>query len=290
MPARPWRLLYTGRRSGAFNMAVDAAVLRAVESGDAPPTLRIYGWDPWCVSLGHFQTPEHELDLAALKTRGWDFVMRPTGGRAVLHAEEITYSLLARRDEAHWCTTLGLAYDRIGAAWAEVLQGFGLCMVRGAGVPTSARATHGSPLQGQPAPPCFVSTSRAELAFAGRKVIGSAQRRTREAFVQHGSIPVTPAHECLVEVLRLDAERREAWLRLLRRHAVSLGEIGTVPADLFGSWDRELGGRLMRALDVEGEEGELTAGEAAFAAAREGEHRENYELRITKYELGKAGA
>ncbi len=255
-------------------MAVDAAILRAVEAGEAPPTLRIYGWEPWCVTLGHFQSPERELDLAALKARGWDFVMRPTGGRAVLHAGEITYSVIARRDEAPWCTTLGLSYDRIGAAWAAALDGFGLDMVRGGGVGANNHLPLQSKSPSQPAPPCFVSTSRAELAFAGRKVVGSAQRRTRDAFVQHGSIPLTPDHERLVEVLRIDADRREAWLRLLRKHAVSLGEIGTVPVDLFGTWDRELGGRLLRSLGVEGYEAGLTPGEDAFARKLEGEHRE----------------
>src|SRR5215217_2995118 len=130
-----WRLLFTGRRSGAWNMAVDAAVLAAVEEGRSPPTLRLYGWEPWCVTLGSHQDPARELDPKALRERGWDFAVRPTGGRAVLHAGELTYSILARRDEASWCATLAESYDRIGAAWAVALQGFGLDMVRGEGNP-----------------------------------------------------------------------------------------------------------------------------------------------------------
>lgn len=285
---RPWRILIDGALSGARNMAVDAAILRAVEAGEAPPTLRFYGWAPWCVSLGHFQKPERELDAVSLRERGWDFVTRPTGGRAVLHAGEITYSILARRDEAPWCATLAESYDRIGAAWASALDGFGLDMVRGnAGGRPDARSDAGdggvndyAPLRAgdAPAPPCFASSARAELAHGERKVVGSAQRRTRDAFVQHGSIPVTPDHERLVEVLNLDAAGRAEYRRVLREHAVSLGEITALPGAAgspgWAAWERRMAGSLLEALGAGGEEGALTAAESAFADAREAEHRE----------------
>lgn len=270
-----WRLLFSGRRSGAWNMAVDAAILRGVEAGDSPPTLRLYGWAPWCVTLGHFQDPAQELDPAALRARGWDVVLRPTGGRAVLHAEEITYSILARRDEAPWCATLGESYDHIGQAWAKALEGFDLDLVKG--------QTLEKPERGVVTPPCFASSARSELAFEGRKVVGSAQRRTRAAFVQHGSIPVTADHERLVEVLRLDAARKEAYLRVLRKHAVSLGEITAVPGDARrAEWEGRLAKSLLEALGVRGAAGELTAEEEACVAIREAEHakrqREFYEV------------
>jgi lipoate-protein ligase A len=271
-----WRILLDGRLSGARNMAVDAAILRAVEAGESPPTLRLYGWTPWCVSLGHFQKPERELDAVALRARGWDFVMRPTGGRAVLHADEITYSLLARRDEAPWCATLGESYDRIGAAWAVALDGYELDMVKGQPVDRPDRPDRAE--ADRPAPPCFVSSARAELAFGGRKVVGSAQRRTRDAFVQHGSIPVTPDHERLVEVLPLDAAGREDYLRVLREHAVSLGEItalpGAVDSAAWTAWNRRIAHTLLNGLGATGVEGALSAKESAFADLREAEHRE----------------
>lgn len=262
-------------------MAADAAVLRAVEAGESPPTLRLYGWTPWCVSLGSHQDPARELDPAAVRARGWDVVPRPTGGRAVLHAEELTYSILARRDDAPWCATLAASYDRIGAAWASALHGFGLDMVRGN--PVAPLRVQGE--GGRPAPPCFASSARAELAFGPRKVVGSAQRRTREAFVQHGSIPVTPDHERLIEVLPLDAAGKADHLRTLRAHAVSLGEIGPLPAvpdtPEWDAWTRTLAGRLLDALGVERAEdgpGTLSDSERAFAREREaalveGRHR-----------------
>jgi lipoate-protein ligase A len=281
-------------------MAVDAAILKSVEEGKAPPTLRLYGWEPWCVTLGYNQDPSRELDPAALRERGWDFALRPTGGRAVLHAGELTYSILARRDAAPWCATLAESYDRIGAAWAKALDGFGLDMVRGAGDPYGDAGLRRESSEGElPAPPCFASSARAELAFTApssasegaadgepgsaprnvRKVVGSAQRRTRGAFVQHGSIPVTPDHERLVEVLPLDASRREAWLRVLRKHAVSLGEI-TAPDNLPGegaawaAWERRLAAVLLAELGVQGVEGALSEEEEALVRVHENAHRE----------------
>lgn len=281
--SRPWRILLDGRQAGARNMAVDAAILHAIEAGEAPPTLRLYGWTPWCVSLGHFQRPERELDAAAMRERGWDVVKRPTGGRAVLHAEELTYSILAGKGEADWCGTLARSYEAIGAAWAQALSGFGLDMVRG--VPGRGALTAASPdvslpapRSQAPAPPCFASSAKSELVFGARKVVGSAQRRTREAFVQHGSIPVTPDHERLVEVLPLDEAARVAYRGTLRAHAVSLGEITTLPAvpgsPEWAAWERALARRLLAALGVRGEEGTLSPAEEADAATREAALRE----------------
>jgi lipoate-protein ligase A len=253
-------------------MAVDAAVLRGVEAGESPPTLRLYGWEPWCVTLGHFQDPAQELDPVALRERGWDVVLRPTGGRAVLHAGELTYSILARRDEAPWCASLAESYDHIGRAWASALADFDLQMVKGQ--PGATARSHEAV-----APPCFASSARSELAFGERKVVGSAQRRTRGAFVQHGSIPLTAEHERLVEVLRLDAARKEATLLELRKHAISLGEITAVPSeDQRAAWERRLAQSLVAALGVRAEGGDLTAGEAAFARQRQAEHLERQRL------------
>jgi lipoate-protein ligase A len=265
-------------------MAVDAAILRAIEAGEAPPTLRLYGWKPWCVSLGYFQKPERELDAAALRERGWDVVTRPTGGRAVLHTDELTYSILGGKSEAPWCASLATSYEAIGAAWAHALDGFGLDMVRGAppdldnrGGGRNVGANNHSPVQNAPAPPCFASSAKSELVFGNRKVVGSAQRRTREAFVQHGSIPVSPDHERLVEVLPLDAAGKAAYLATLRAHAVSLGEITPMPGVIgtpqWAAWERALAARLLDALGVVGEPGALSPAEEAFAAEREAELR-----------------
>jgi lipoate-protein ligase A len=259
MNAQPWRVLFTGKQRGAFNMAVDAAILKAVEERRSPPTLRIYGWEPFCVSLGYFQKVDQELDPVALEERGWDFVLRPTGGRAVLHAEEITYSLIARRDEADWCGTLKDSFDRISRAWAVALGDFNLDLSKGRPVGATA------------------STSRSELAHGERKVVGSAQRRTRDAFLQHGSIPLTSQHERLMEVLPLSEEEKRDYLDALRAHAISLGEIGSRPLENIETWSQKLAISLLEALKVPGEIGELTRAEALMAQELEKDHHARQE-------------
>src|SRR5450631_3153775 len=111
----------------------------------------------------------------------------------------------------------------------------------------------------QPAAPCFASTSRSELAFGLRKVVGSAQRRTREAFLQHGSIPLTPEHERLVEVLRLSEAKRRKYQEILRHHSISLTEIGVLPREEnLEKWSFGLVETLFNALGVPSENGSLT--------------------------------
>src|SRR5690349_2496197 len=87
-----WRLLNDPPASGAWNMAVDEALLEGVASGRSPATLRFYSWRPACLSLGYFQ-PFGIVDVSGCRARGVDVVRRPTGGRAILHDRELTYSL-----------------------------------------------------------------------------------------------------------------------------------------------------------------------------------------------------
>jgi lipoate-protein ligase A len=95
-----WRLLVTPPARGAWNMAVDEAILEAVGRGASLPTLRLYAWEPACLSLGYAQ-PIGDVDQPRLRARGWDLVRRPTGGRAVLHTDELTYSVIAPPGEPH---------------------------------------------------------------------------------------------------------------------------------------------------------------------------------------------
>src|SRR5688572_13303837 len=179
-------------------MALDEAILAEVERGASPPTVRIYGWTPACISLGHSQKADRELDLETVRARGYDVVVRPTGGRAVLHIDELTYSVIAPYGAAPWCATQPSSYRMISQAVAQALDhhGFGLTLDRGYPVerPSGSRAMT----------PCFSSTARSEVVHGDRKVVGSAQRRFRGAFLQHGSILVSEAHRDMVACLRLD--------------------------------------------------------------------------------------
>jgi lipoate-protein ligase A len=214
-----WRLILGGARSGAWNMALDQALLAEVAAGRSAPALRVYGWNPACISLGHSQRADHELDLDRVRDLGYDVVIRPTGGRAVLHIDELTYSVIAAPDSEPWCATQTLSYRTVSQAVAQALAeaGFGVSLDRGYPVekPQELRAMT----------PCFSSTARSEVVFGDRKVVGSAQRRLRGAFVQHGSILVSRAHRQLVECLRLEPERRERYLEILDQNAISLEEV-----------------------------------------------------------------
>ena len=199
-----WRLLETGARPGDWNMACDAALLASAESVGSPPTLRFYGWDPPAVSLGHHQADPAPAEAARLRAREVDWVRRPTGGRAVYHGlrdEELTYSVVARLGEAGLGGGLADSYRRIHAAIAVALAGLGapveltpcrsarshLDSTTGAIRPTSRRA-------------CFAATVPGELATGGRKLVGSAQRRSRRALLQHGSIPLAGDQGLLAEI------------------------------------------------------------------------------------------
>ncbi|HKP96393.1 MAG TPA: lipoate--protein ligase family protein [Fibrobacteria bacterium] len=199
-------------------MAIDETLLAEVEAGRSPPTLRVYGWSPACISLGHSQRAEDELDLERVRALGYDVVVRPTGGRAVLHIGELTYSLIASPDSEPWCATQALSYRTISQAVAQALaaEGFGVSLDRGYPVE--------KPLALRAMTPCFSSTARSEVVWGDRKVVGSAQRRLRGAFLQHGSILVSKAHRNVVDCLKLDDAKRMRYLEILDRNAVCLEE------------------------------------------------------------------
>ncbi len=190
-----WRLLETGARPGAWNMTCDRAILSAVEGGAAPPTVRFYGWSPPAVSIGRHQPEPDPEAIAVLETLGIDWVRRPTGGRAVYHGEvteELTYSVVApigglfagRGVDAH---------RRIHSVLAAALAELG---VR-ARLADDEAARRARPLRPDDRLACFASPVGDEITAAGKKLVGSAQRRTRKAFLQHGSIPLAGDHTIL---------------------------------------------------------------------------------------------
>ena len=183
-----WRLLETGPRPGAWNMACDEAVLEAVGQRASPPTVRFYAWDPPAVSLGRHQPDPDVRSRAVLEELGVEWVRRPTGGRLVHHGPmsmELTYSVVAPVGEAPLPGGLTVAYRRIHEGLAAGLDRLGLAVElapRAAGRP--GRVTPASRLA------CFAATVPWEIEAGGRKLLGSAQRRSRRALLQHGSLPL----------------------------------------------------------------------------------------------------
>jgi len=201
-----WRFLNSGRSDGATNMAVDDAILEGVDRGSSPPTLRVYAWEPPTVSTGHSQKASVELDLEACRRRGFGVVRRPTGGRAVLHAGELTYSVVGRSGEPPLGGTIAESYRAIANGLLLGLKQLGVCAELAA-VATAHRH------RGGVAPPCFVSAGRFEVVVSGRKLIGSAQRRLGAAVLQHGSLLTDETHVQLADVLRVDKEADRAAIR-----------------------------------------------------------------------------
>ncbi|MBB4639357.1 lipoate--protein ligase family protein [Longimicrobium terrae] len=242
-PRPAWRLLNTAPAPGAWNMAVDEALADAVRAG-GPPTLRLYRWNPACLSLGRNQ-PGDGYDRDQIRRRGLDVVRRPTGGRAVLHARELTYSVAVRDN------VLGSprhAYAAVNRALVAGLRALGV-------------DAHLQPAGGGRAPlpslaPCFEQPVEGEVVAGGRKLVGSAQRRERGVILQHGSLILHDDQALLAELMHPGAALPAA------SPPAALAELmGTVPdwRDLSnaiaGGWRESVGGELVEdTLSAEDEE------------------------------------
>jgi lipoate-protein ligase A len=202
----------------AENMRRDARLLRNAEGG-AEPVLRVFGFAPHGITLGANQRAERELDLERCAADGVPWALRPTGGRAIFHAEEWTYALAAPLDDPEWGGSRAASYARTSHLVVAALVRLGVPAAFAAG------ATEGSGprARGGPAPPCFASTARHEVVLAGRKLVGSAQRRTARALLQQGSILLGPGHERLAEYLPLAPEARDASRRTLAASTAAAG-------------------------------------------------------------------
>jgi lipoate-protein ligase A len=174
-----WWVLWTGWADGAWNMALDEWLLASAQS--RPPTLRIYGWRRPTVSLGRHEGWRRVVCANRLTAAGIGLVRRPTGGRAVFHHRELTYSVTAPH---RWRSRLGERLEETLECISEALAA--ALGASGAAVTIRRRQRPVGRQEGL----CFESASRLELLAEGRKVIGHAQFRSPLAFLQHGSIPV----------------------------------------------------------------------------------------------------
>ena len=211
----PWRLLLSKPARGVWNMAVDEAILECVGKGVSPPTLRLYAWEPACLSLGRAQ-PVADVDIPRLQEHGWDLVRRPTGGRAVLHTDEITYAVIAPQSEPHVAGTVLESYHHLSAALVEALHLLGLEAEVQAHIGKTGR---------NPNPVCFEVPSAYEITFAGRKLVGSAQARRKQGVLQHGSLPLTGDLLRILQVLTFpDEESRLRAAGELQARAITMEE------------------------------------------------------------------
>ncbi len=236
-------------------MAVDEAIAAHAGRGDVPPTLRFYRWEPACVSLGRHQ-PLADIDLARCRALGYNVVRRPTGGRAILHTDELTYSVAGPQNNPVLAGAVLDSYLRLSQGLLAGLARLGLIVAKAP--PTSRSGADAGPV-------CFEVPSAYEIVAGGKKLVGSAQSRRQGWVLQHGTLPLVGDVTRLVEVVVVPDEAERSALRAgLAERAVTVADLLGRPvtfeqaaAALAAGFEEALGIHLMPA--------SLTAEEAATA-------------------------
>lgn len=248
-----WRLICWGPADGPTQMAIDEAIWQGVAEGRVPPTLRLYAWEPPCLSLGRHQSAE-EVNREALAAAGYGLVRRPTGGRAILHADELTYAVAAPLSDP-------VARGDLLASCRRISQGLLAALARLGVRDATAHERKAPALTG---PICFETPGEFEIVVRGRKLIGSAQMRGRGALLQHGALPLSgdmaricpflnpPADPTrvrarattLAEVLGREVSWEEAARAIAEGFVHALG-LGLEPGELT-PWEMETAQRLRR--------------------------------------------
>jgi lipoate-protein ligase A len=253
-----WRLLDSGAGSGPANLALDEAIFAAVRARASPPTLRFYRWSAPTLTIGYAQDRDRDVDRDACRERGVAVVRRITGGRAVLHDAEVTYSVSVPAAQPGFGSGLDEAYRMVAAGLVAGLRLLGVH----AAVPAPGPRSPGRPGRPGRRAACFASTARHEIAVGGRKLVGSAQRREGGAFLQHGSILLQSHEAPLGRLLRgegppVGAAAMTALAELLPAPPTAAAVVAALGAGCAQAW----GVRLVP--------GALTAAEREAALALE---------------------
>ncbi len=228
-----WRLLETGHADAFHNMALDEAILEARRDGRVRPTLRLYGWSPPAVSIGYFQRLVEEVHTGTCEDLGIDVVRRITGGGAVLHDKEVTYSVTASETDDLIPGGMLESYKLICAGIIEGLRSLGI----------EAR------LSGN------------DIVVGSEKVSGNAQNRKWGVILQHGSIFLDADHETMFSVLNVAEEQRNRGNTcMLRGRMTSLRELSGKDLD-FRTVSSHLAKGFEQALGIELSSEEPTNGE-----------------------------
>jgi lipoyl(octanoyl) transferase len=254
-PPATWRFIVDSAADGATNMAVDEAILTAVVEGLSPSTLRFYAWSPPCLSVGRNQ-PLADVDLSACRRAGVDVVRRPTGGGAILHADELTYSVALLQSDPRATGDVVESYRRLSEGLLAGLHCLGVEAVQAVG--QRERTADRTAI-------CFETPSAYEITAGGRKLVGSAQWRARGGMLQHGTLPLCGDLTRIVACLALPDAEREVQRQCLRLRAITLEE-ALGQALPFSEVDQLLAAGFAQALSLTLLSGELTAYERALAA------------------------
>jgi lipoyl(octanoyl) transferase len=268
LPRASWRLIITPPERGSWNMAVDEAILDAAGREQVPPTLRLYAWSPPCLSIG-FSQPAADVDLKALNSLGWDIVRRPTGGRSILHTDELTYSVCGPDSEPRLAGSVLESYRRLSAALLDALHRLKIPAETQPELDKLEREQYVSKIAGADGAVCFELPSSYEITALGKKLVGSAQSRKREGVLQHGSLPLRGDLTRILQVLVFpeaarngpgsEPPRERAARRLLDRATTAEGCLGQPVA-----WEtaaHAFQAAFSHVLNLELQPADLTAGE-----------------------------
>jgi len=193
-----WRFIDTGHCRAQYNMALDEAIATAVRKDHAPPTLRLYGWEVPSVTIGYFQKIS-DVHTGYCSEHNIPVVRRQTGGRAILHHYELTYSFSVKTAQGLFSKGLRDSYMKISRAFNNAMLKVGLLPETGL-----RRRSHRSRSS-----LCFHTTSNGEITINNRKVLGSAQRRWRNGLLQQGTVPYTVDNYIAGKVLRIEDPQPE---------------------------------------------------------------------------------
>jgi lipoate-protein ligase A len=203
-----------------LNMAIDEAMLDVHIQGEMLPTLRVYQWDPPALSLGYNQSIEHDVDLTRCQEARIEVVRRITGGGAVLHAQELTYSIVSTVNDGIPESIAG-SYRFLSQGLIASYKILGLDVELQPGRNTMSSAA------------CFLKATLADLTYQGRKLAGSAQARRGNALLQHGSLPIHSHADLLFSLLRFDSElSREKARSLFNKRMLTLSEVAGRDIDI----------------------------------------------------------
>ncbi len=188
-----WNFINTGFNSGKFNMSFDMELARICKPDEA--FLRLYRWEPYCISLGANQSIE-SINVEKVNSDKLDIVQRPTGGRAILHAEELTYSIIMPLDIQSSAKNI---YQEINFALAKGLSIYDekLNFIELHNEQPNFRDVY----KQEKSVLCFATPAKSELKFEGRKIVGSAQRKLGNIILQHGSILCGGYHKKIVDYI-----------------------------------------------------------------------------------------
>ncbi len=212
-----WKYLNTGENTGCFNMEFDLNLVK--EAGTDYNVLRLYRWKPYCISLGANQDISG-INILKAESDGIDIVKRPTGGRAILHSEELTYSVVMP-------LTAGLSprqvYQEINMALIQGLKIYdaSLIALELEGVQPDLLSFYKDNLSAA----CFGVPAKSEIKYSGRKIVGSAQRKIGNILLQHGSIMCGNFHVNLADYLNLDDDEASSIKEELKDKTIDLESI-----------------------------------------------------------------